>query len=189
MPRQDLTFTVTRARLLRASGSTVRLGTFTKTSSTIIAAAMKYGPATAHALVRNLSIPIATQKPPSPTVQFTCSAIIFALGNVMRISRNGDSWRSYHTAWHRLQICQEPIDDLYVVKKKKSLTSIFSLTELGGIIGLTRKPAAEPVVGLQITDLPLIGHRVLQYAHEAHGYSWEWLILGLVELSCEVLSG
>src|SRR5213596_2481248 len=73
--------------------------------------------------------------------------------------------------------------------RKKSLTSIFSLTELGGIIGLTRKPAAEPVVGLQITDLPLIGHRVLQYAHEAHGYSWEWLILGLVELSCEVLSG
>src|SRR5436309_1764589 len=74
-------------------------------------------------------------------------------------------------------------------QEKKSLTSIFSLTELGGIIGLTRKPAAEPVVGLQITDLPLIGHRVLQYAHEAHGYSWEWLILGLVELSCEVLSG
>ena len=114
-----------RAALARV-GSTVRLGSFTKTSSTIIAAAMKYGPATAHALARNLSIPIATQKPPSPTVQFTCSAIIFALGNVMRISRNGDSWRSYHTAWHRLQICQEPIDDLYVVKKKISDLNFFS---------------------------------------------------------------
>src|SRR5207237_9197276 len=72
--------------------------------------------------------------------------------------------------------------------RKKSLTSIFSLTELGGIIGLTRKPAAEPVVGLQITDLPLIGHRVLQYAHDAHGYCWVLLILVLVYLWSVVLS-
>src|SRR5207245_9355079 len=71
--------------------------------------------------------------------------------------------------------------------RKKSLTSIFSLTELGGIIGLTREPAAEPVVGLQITDLPLSGHRGLQHAHEAHAYSRKWMIRGIVEPSCEGL--
>ena len=64
-----------------------------------------------------------------------------------------------------------------------------ALAEAGGILGLTREPAAEPVVSLQVADLPLVGHRVLQHADEAHGYGWEWLILGLVELPRKVLSG
>src|SRR5919106_4202974 len=101
----------------------------------------------------------------------------------MRISRNCDSQRPCHATSH----CEQAVWKLIASSAHSSRNPIFSLTELGGIIGLTRKPAAELVVSFQITDLPLICHRVLQHAHEAHGYSRAWLILGFVELSREVL--
>ena len=36
-----------------------------------------------------------------------------------------------------------------------------ALAEVGRILGLTWEPASELVVSLQVTDLPLVGHRVL----------------------------
>ncbi len=56
------------------------------------------------------------------------------------------------------------------------------LANAGGILGFSREPAAEPVISFQVTDLALVGHGILQYADQAHGDSWQRLILGLVEL-------
>lgn len=44
------------------------------------------------------------------------------------------------------------------------VTSFEGLPEAGGILGFTREPAAEPVVSLQVADLALVCHRVLQHA-------------------------
>jgi hypothetical protein len=57
------------------------------------------------------------------------------------------------------------------------------------ILGLAREPAAEAVVGFQITDLPFVGHGILQHADQAHSYRWARLILGFIELSCELVGG
>ena len=62
------------------------------------------------------------------------------------------------------------------------------LADARWILGLARKPSTEAVVGFQITDLALVGHRVLQDAHQAHSYRWSRVILGLIELSCELVS-
>ncbi len=44
------------------------------------------------------------------------------------------------------------------------VTSFEGLAEAGGILGFAREPAAEPVVSLQVADLALVCHRVLQHA-------------------------
>ena len=43
-------------------------------------------------------------------------------------------------------------------------TSFEGLAEAGGILSFTREPAGEPVVSLQVADLALVCHRVLQHA-------------------------
>ena len=63
------------------------------------------------------------------------------------------------------------------------------LANARGIIGLAREPAAEAVVGFQITDLPLVGHGILQDAHQAHGDRWPRVVLGLIELARELVGG
>ena len=72
-----------------------------------------------------------------------------------------------------------------------SASTVFprALADAGRVLGLAREPAAEPVVSLQVADLSLVGHCVFQHADEAHGYGWQWLILGLVELPRKVFSG
>ena len=57
------------------------------------------------------------------------------------------------------------------------------LTDARWILRLAREPAAVAVVGFQITDLPLVGHGILQ----AHSYRWPRVILGFIELSCELV--
>jgi hypothetical protein len=42
------------------------------------------------------------------------------------------------------------------------------LADARWILGLAREPASEAVVGFQITDLPLVGHGILQDADQAH---------------------
>lgn len=64
-----------------------------------------------------------------------------------------------------------------------------SLAELGGIFSLRWEPSAESVVSLQITDLPLISHGVLQHADKADGHGREWLILRFIELTRKIFSG
>src|SRR3989442_4018347 len=57
------------------------------------------------------------------------------------------------------------------------------------ILGLAREPAAEAVVGFQVTYLPLVAHRILQDADQAHGYRWPRVILRLIELPRELFGG
>src|SRR5688572_14703145 len=71
----------------------------------------------------------------------------------------------------------------------RTINMATALSDAARVLGLAREPAAKPVVRLQIADLSLVGHRVLQHADEAHGYGWERLIPRLVELPCKVLSG
>jgi hypothetical protein len=61
------------------------------------------------------------------------------------------------------------------------------LADARWILGLAREPAAEAVVGFQITDLPLVGHGILQDADQAHSYRWPRVILGFIEFSCELI--
>ena len=52
------------------------------------------------------------------------------------------------------------------------------LADAHRILGLAREPAAEAVVGFQITDLPLVGHGILQDADQAHSDRWPRVIGG-----------
>jgi hypothetical protein len=61
------------------------------------------------------------------------------------------------------------------------------LADARRILGLAREPAAEAVVGFQITDLPLVGHGILQDTDQANSYRWPRVISGFIELSCEVV--
>ena len=68
-------------------------------------------------------------------------------------------------------------------------TSFEGLAEAGGILSFTREPAGEPVVSLQVADLALVCHRVLQHAYQPHGYRRERLIPRFIELPRKILSG
>jgi hypothetical protein len=69
-----------------------------------------------------------------------------------------------------------------------SHVSFGTLTEAGGILAFTRKPAAEPVISLQVTNLVLVGHCVFQNTDDAHRYGRKRLILRFVELPQQVLT-
>ena len=56
------------------------------------------------------------------------------------------------------------------------------LADARWIFGLAREPAAEAVVGFQITDLPLVGHGILQDADQAHSDRWPRVIGGVKHL-------
>ena len=85
-------------------------------------------------------------------------------------------------------------ENRYAILSREDLTNgarrrVFSglLADARWILGLAREPAAEAVVGFQITDLPLVGHGILQDADQAHSYRWPRVILGFIELSCELV--
>ena len=64
-----------------------------------------------------------------------------------------------------------------------------TLAKAGRILALTWKPAAEPGISFQVTNLALVGHCVFQNTDDAHCYGWKWLILGLVQRAHKILSG
>src|SRR5262245_2366238 len=74
-------------------------------------------------------------------------------------------------------------------KAGRRQTKVFSsmLADARRILGLAREPAAEAVVRFQITDLPLVGHGILQDADQAHSHRWPRVILEFIELSCELV--
>src|SRR5215510_207911 len=120
-------------------------------------------------------------------------------GRVLQ-SSTSSSWRLgsdfyLRTAWTSPATASFSLD-LFVNKQLRPQywlvgceSSAAVLANARRILGLAREPAAEAVVGFQITDLPLVGHGIFQDADQAHSDRWPRVILGFIELSCEFVGG
>ena len=82
--------------------------------------------------------------------------------------------------FHKVWIVKVPTERAATTSWDDYLAKV--LANAGRVLGLPREPAAEPVISLQVADLALVGHGILQYADEAHADGWQWLILRFVEL-------